>query len=74
MSATAQYVIIASYALPPYVLEKACDANADCVGFMATASGSGGWLLGWAPNPTGSTGTIALLLDKLERLSTSVEH
>jgi hypothetical protein len=39
------YVTTAAYNLPP---QEACDQSKTCVGFMAMADGSQGWLLLWS--------------------------
>ena len=49
VNATASYGVIASFALPPFLLEKACDTNPKCVGFQATVDQTHGWLLGFSP-------------------------
>ena len=35
----------ASYQLPPFLVEQACDKDASCAGYMVTSDGTQGWLL-----------------------------
>ena len=62
---TAQYDIIDAYALPPFLLEKACDSNKACVGYMATADESKGWLLSWSTVSGGAVGDVGVFLSGL---------
>jgi len=63
VKASGYYVVTAAFALPPFLIETACDKSPSCVGFMATTDETRGWLLGWAPAST--TGTVALFATNL---------
>ena len=58
LAASGYYTAIASYTLPPFLIEAACDKNAACVGFTTKADQTAGWLLGWAP--ASGSGTVGL--------------
>jgi PAN domain len=57
------YVTTAAFNLPPFLLQEACDQSKTCVGFMALADGSQGWLLSWSPATTASD--VALFASSL---------
>lgn len=63
IQASGYFVTMAAYALPPFLLAQACDGNTACAGYMATADGTHGWLLSWAP--AAAYGTVALYVDNL---------
>ena len=37
--------IYAEYALPPFLIQQACDKDASCAAYMVTTDGSKGWLI-----------------------------
>jgi hypothetical protein len=51
-SVSAGYVLFATFKLPPFLIEEACDQNPNCVAFMVDSLGSEGWLLGFLPEKT----------------------
>ena len=56
----------AHYQLPPFLLQKSCDSNPDCAGFMYTNDESQGWLLRWHQCSSGDTcGSVVVKLDAL---------
>ena len=50
----------AHFDLPPFLVQKSCDSNPKCAGYMTTADESQGWLLQWA---SGSGGVAAVRID-----------
>jgi hypothetical protein len=59
MAAASYFTVTAAFNLPPFLLEEACDKSAGCAGFMASADGTHGWLLGYAP--VSGFGTVAVI-------------
>ena len=50
----------AHFDLPPFLVQKSCDSNPACAGYMTAADGTQGWLLQWA---SGSGGVAAVRVD-----------
>ena len=50
----------AHFNLPPFLIQKSCDSNTKCAGFMTAADESQGWLLQWA---SGSGAVAAVRVD-----------
>jgi hypothetical protein len=42
----ASYILLATFNLPPFLIERACDQNPACCAYMVDTAGTQGWLLG----------------------------
>ena len=55
IAAVGAYSVANNMTLAPYQLEEQCDMDPACVGFMAAADNSHGWLLNWAAGTAPAT-------------------